>query len=321
MSADLQIVRYPDLMPCRTAFIDAHTPGSDQKENYTIIGAGVSESPNQHVHLKETPGFNIGAAAQPARCTNSLHSHRTAEVFIIHSGKWRFFWGVTGDEGELVLNRGDLISLPTHMFRGFENISEPSAANPTGYGFMFAVLGGNDAGGGVVWTPQVLEAAQAHGLILLENGVLVDTNQGEHIPEGLNPIAPLTPEELAFYGSNTIEAEQQVVARQSQSLQQCPIPLVSAAPTSQIQEKPGFEIHYLRWGAQDSHWMLPCPQDTVLICNAGQLWLDATSELHSGDVAFAKASANKELPLSSKQGCELFIVTPTADVAGRTVYV
>ena len=31
-----RIVRYGDLIPCKSAFIDAHTPGSDQKENFTI---------------------------------------------------------------------------------------------------------------------------------------------------------------------------------------------------------------------------------------------------------------------------------------------
>ena len=45
------IVRYSDLKPCKTAFIDAHTPGSNQKENFTIIGSGVSESPDQHLSL------------------------------------------------------------------------------------------------------------------------------------------------------------------------------------------------------------------------------------------------------------------------------
>ena len=35
---DDRIVRYGELVPCKTAFIDAHTPGSDQKENFTIIG-------------------------------------------------------------------------------------------------------------------------------------------------------------------------------------------------------------------------------------------------------------------------------------------
>ena len=77
-----RIVRYGELIPCRTAFIDAHTPGSNEKENFTIIGAGVSESAEQHVHIRETPGFNIGAAGQPPKCRNSLHCHRTAEVFL-----------------------------------------------------------------------------------------------------------------------------------------------------------------------------------------------------------------------------------------------
>ena len=43
MTEPVQIVRYAELVPRRTAFIDAHTPGSDQKENFTIIGGGVSE--------------------------------------------------------------------------------------------------------------------------------------------------------------------------------------------------------------------------------------------------------------------------------------
>ena len=70
-----RLVRYGDLIPCKTAFIDAHTPGSDQKENFTIIGGGVSESPDQHVHIAIPHGFNIGAAGQPPKCRNSLHDH------------------------------------------------------------------------------------------------------------------------------------------------------------------------------------------------------------------------------------------------------
>ena len=42
MTDPVQIVRYGELKPCKTAFIDAHTPGSNQKENFTIIGGGVS---------------------------------------------------------------------------------------------------------------------------------------------------------------------------------------------------------------------------------------------------------------------------------------
>ena len=41
---------------------------------------------------------------------------------------------------------------------------------------IMAVLGG-DAGGGVVWAPQVIEEAQAHGLVLAENGRLYDSQK------------------------------------------------------------------------------------------------------------------------------------------------
>ena len=37
-----RLVRYADLKGLRNAFIDARTPGSDRKENFTIIGPGVA---------------------------------------------------------------------------------------------------------------------------------------------------------------------------------------------------------------------------------------------------------------------------------------
>src|SRR5690242_1718904 len=193
-----RIVRYGDLRPCRTAFIDAHTPGSDQKENFTIIGAGVSESPEQHVHIRETPGFNVGAAGQPPRCRNSLHAHRTAEVFFVHEGRWRFFWGRQGTAGEVVLEEGDIFDIPTGIFRGFENVG-------TDYGIIMSILGGDDAGGGVIWAPQVIEDARAHGLVLAETGRLYDTNRGERLPDGVRPMPLLTPRELEAFPETPVE--------------------------------------------------------------------------------------------------------------------
>ena len=46
-----RLVRYDELAPCLTAFIDTRSPGSDRKENFTIIGPGVAENPEQHVHI------------------------------------------------------------------------------------------------------------------------------------------------------------------------------------------------------------------------------------------------------------------------------
>ena len=103
------------------------------------------------------------------------------------------------------------------MFRGFENITELNESNPNGYGFMFAVLGGNDSGGGVLWAPQVIEAAQAHGLVLLENGLLIDTHNGESIPDGIAPRKPLEGADLEAFDQNNIEDTNIVLAKKSAS--------------------------------------------------------------------------------------------------------
>ena len=152
----------------------------------------MSESADQHVHIRTPHGFNIGAAGQPPKCRNSLHSHRTAEVFFVLSGRWRFFWGRHGDAGEVTLEEGDIIDIPTGIFRGFENVG-------TDYGMIMAILGGDDAGGGVIWAPQVIEDAADHGLVLARTGKLYDTKKGQALPEGVEPMPVLTEEELTGY--------------------------------------------------------------------------------------------------------------------------
>ena len=237
--ADMEprIVRYGALMPCKTAFIDAHTPGSDQKENFTIIGGGVSESADQHVHISIPHGFNIGAAGQPPKCRNSLHSHRTAEVFFVLSGRWRFFWGRWGDAGEVVLEEGDIINIPTGIFRGFENIG-------TDYGMIMAILGGDDAGGGVIWAPQVIEDARDHGLILGDNGKLYDSKASEQLPDGVAPMPLLTEAELEAYPEMSPGAVVGMGVRRYWDM----VALASDTPckvigeTGIIRDKPGFEV-------------------------------------------------------------------------------
>ena len=235
-----RVVRYGELRPCRTAFIDAHTPGSDQKENFTIIGGGVSESADQHVHIVDTPGFNIGAAGQPPKCRNSLHSHRTAEVFFVLKGRWRFFWGRWGDAGEVVLEEGDIFNIPTGIFRGFENIGND-------YGMIMAILGGDDAGGGVIWAPQVIEDAGAHGLVLGDNGRLYDTKRGQSLPDGIAPMPLLNDEELkAFPEPTTRDVVGGYVSRYWDLVamaDRAPVTVIGEEGT--IRDKPGFEVNFV----------------------------------------------------------------------------
>ena len=237
--ADMQarLVRYGDLIPCRTAFIDAHTPGSDLKENFTIIGGGVSEAADQHVHLTIPHGFNIGAAGQPPKCRNSLHSHRTAEVFFVLSGRWRFFWGRYGTAGEVVLEKGDIFNIPTGIFRGFENIGDD-------YGMIMAILGGDDAGGGVIWAPQVIEDAAAHGLVLSEEGKLYDTKDGARLPDGVGPMPVLSEEQLAAYPEpSTADIVPNYVARYWDMIalaDRSPARVIGA--DAMLRDRPGFEV-------------------------------------------------------------------------------
>ncbi|MGB6229426.1 MAG: cupin domain-containing protein [Litorimonas sp.] len=195
---DDRLVRYADLKPCYNAFIDTRTPGSEAKENFTIIGPGVSENPDQHVHITEPHGFNIGGARQPPGCVNSQHSHDTAEVFLVHSGTWRFDMGEHGDDARVTLSEGDIISIPTGIFRGFTNVGDD-------IGYLFAVLGEDDPGR-VTWAPNVFDMAKDYGLVLLETGRLVDTKKGESVPEGARVMPAPGPKELE--AMNTVSQEE-----------------------------------------------------------------------------------------------------------------
>ena len=205
-----RLVRYRDLRPCTTAFIDTRTPGSTEKENFTIIGPGVAENPDQYVHIDIPHGFNIGGARQPPGCVNSQHSHETAEVFIIQSGHRAFYTGVDCGDGEVTVGPGDTISIPIHVFRGFENVGDD-------VGYMFAVLGGDDPGM-VTWAPYVFDQAAEHGLILLEDGSLVDTSRGAKIPDSKRAMRPTSEEDVARLDRLTTERLGDCIVRRRELL-------------------------------------------------------------------------------------------------------
>ena len=202
-----RIIRFDEFVPCKTAFIDARTPGSDKKENFCLIGGGVAENPGQVVHINIPHGFDIGAARQPHGCKNSHHSHETEEVFMIFSGEWKFTWGQQGEDGEAVLSAGDVISIPTRVFRGFENVGDDN-------GFMFSVLGleSNGTAGHVTWAPYVFEQAQSHGLILLQDGRLIDTVAGQTVPEDATEYRPISYEDAAQYNRLSLDDMKNCVA-------------------------------------------------------------------------------------------------------------
>ncbi|MEM9529773.1 MAG: cupin domain-containing protein [Pseudomonadota bacterium] len=293
--ADLRdrLVRYSDLIPCRSAFIDTRTPGSQEKENFTIIGPGVAENPEQHVHIALPHGFNIGGARQPPGCVNSQHSHETAEVFVVKSGTWKFTLGESGDDGHVILEPGDTISIPTQVFRGFTNVG-------TDEGFLFAVLGGDDPGH-VTWAPYVFDMAKDYGLVLLSDGRLVDTTRGETVPPDAHVMPPTTAETVAQLQRMTSSDLESCVIRFGQSADEeqtlwpgfFEAPLIGAAcprdgqPEAHIAWPHGFQLRRQRLQyLAASQWFFRAEPEVVMVFS-GQLTLETPTHeftLKAGDV-------------------------------------
>ena len=295
--------------------IDAHTPVSDQKENFAIIGVGVSESPDQHVHIAIPHGFNIGAAGQPPKCRNSLHDHNTAEVFFVLSGRWRFFWGRWGNSGEVVLEQGDIINIPTGIFRGFENIG-------TEYGMIMAILGGDNAGGGVHWAPQVIEDAADHGLILGENGKLYDQKKGQNLPDGIGPMLVMQSEELSKRAElTTMDVVPNHVARYWDMFSLADRkPVNVIGENGLLRDKPGFEVNFITRGSAnenlESHKFL-----SVLMPVRGHWrisWESGSTVLAPGDTMSIPADFKHSIVPAVTGEAALYQIVGNNDPAGHT---
>lgn len=312
-----RLVRYDELRPCTTAFIDTRTPGSIEKENFTIIGPGVTESPDQHVHIEIPHGFNIGGARQPPECINSQHSHETAEVFVVHSGRWAFALGPNKEDGAVILGPGDTISIPIHVFRGFKNIGDD-------VGFLFGVLGGDDPGH-VTWAPYVFDNAKKYGLILLDDGSLIDTTKGETIPDGKRPMPPTTDADVARLERVTAE-----------DLAECILPYdmltpVRAVGLPEISESPiigsaspeeGLDAGQMTWshGFHFRHISVDPgvatakhtrAEEEVILMYKGQLSIDIADgsiDLKPGDVFTVPIGARRSFANRGNELAEAYVV-------------
>ena len=181
-----RLAKFEDLVPSTLPFVEGKLEGHKERKNYSIVGPGVAEDSKQFVKIAMPHSFNLGAVSALPKNGSGLHSHTTAEVFIIYSGKWRFYWGAEGKD-ETILSAGDIISMPTNMFRGFENAGNKE-------GLIFVVLGGDDPGI-ITWVPSVLEKAKKTGMALLNDNSLIDLSINE-IPKGKGILEPISKEEI-----------------------------------------------------------------------------------------------------------------------------
>lgn len=185
--ADERIISPDRFVPDDQAFVDVRLPDSAGKDNYSMIGPGVSQNPDGHINLPEPHGFNVGAAGVPAGGINNQHMHFTAEVFASVAAQWEFRVGLDCEQ-TLIAPPGSVISIPTWIFRGFRNLSDD-------YAMLYAVLGGDDTGG-IIWSPKVLQQAALTGLYLRLDNTLLDTTAGDEL-DGAPLAAPMSEEDLA----------------------------------------------------------------------------------------------------------------------------
>jgi len=191
---DRRIIEPDDFVADTSAFVDVRLNGSEGKASYSFIGPGVSQNADQVVNIAEPHGFNIGAASMPHGVINNQHMHFTAEVLICTRGQWQMRLGQHGDH-RIDIGPNTVFSIPPWIFRGFQNIGDDD-------GWLFAVLGGDDTGG-ILWAPQVLEAAAATGLYLSHDYAVVDATGGL-TEETIAPIDVARLSELDSYTDDEI---------------------------------------------------------------------------------------------------------------------
>jgi mannose-6-phosphate isomerase-like protein (cupin superfamily) len=275
-------VRYGDLVPCRNAFIDTRNPGSEDKENFTIVGPGVSENPEQFVHISEPHGFNIGAARQPPNCINSQHSHETAEVFVVHSGDWTLNFGEHG-ELKLPAGPGAVASIPTNLFRGFSNVGAEE-------GFLWVALGQDDPGR-VLWAPQVFDMASKFGLVLMADGSLVDTARGDAAPPQGDIMPRTSPTQVAALATPEPERLRKCIIAADDMARQ---------PTGLLRDAAGVDERLLIGPGAQIDWPHGFTLSRVTFAASAEVPPYAHEQkevwfVHSGDLACVAAGGEVEL--------------------------
>jgi len=202
------IARFDELVPSSLPFVEGKLEGHKERKNYSIVGPGVAEDSKQFIKIPKPHSFNLGAVSAMPKNGSGLHSHTTAEVFLIFSGRWKFYWGVDGKHST-ILNAGDIISMPTNMFRGFENAGDKE-------GLIFVVLGKDDPGI-ITWVPDVLNKAKKTGMALLDDNSLIDLSN-EKMPEGKNLLKPINEEEIKTFDNYTESEFNAFISRNNERL-------------------------------------------------------------------------------------------------------
>jgi len=198
-------IPFDSLRSTTEAFIDYAIEECSPKFNYALIGSGVSQNPNQPVSLRDLHGFQLGGVSLPHGKVNPPHMHFTCEVFVCTRGDWKLMWGFNPEPEQAMIGEGDIVSVPTWIYRSFRNEGVDD-------GFLFSCLGRDD-NGGILWGPSTVAAAQKAGVYLTSDHRMVNTLRGEALGPNERLWEPMTQEEIANLEVWTPEAMAQRVVR------------------------------------------------------------------------------------------------------------
>ncbi len=157
---ETRVARFARMKPNKAAFVDTRLP-DHQRDIFNMIGYGGNEDPNTKPAIADAQGFTVTHNGCEPGKGSALHSHETIEVFVPLTGRWLIYWGDDG-ENEVILEQGDVISIPTGVMRGFRNAGSE-------YAILIGIIEGSNPPG-VVWHDSVIEAARDTGLELDEEG-------------------------------------------------------------------------------------------------------------------------------------------------------
>ncbi len=296
-------IPFSNLRYSTDAFIDYCLPECQPKFNYALIGPGVSQNHKQPVNLREHHGFQVGAVSIPHGKINPPHMHFTCEVFMCVRGDWRVQWGFNPDPQSAALGVGDIVSMPTWLYRGFTNTGVDD-------GFLFTVLGG-DQTGGILWGPSTLAAARAQGVELTADYQIIDSRRGERLPPGARLLQPMTEAEIAAL---RVWSPEEMAARMvrfadlrwsqhgllDSHLPGCGAQLAAVIGLGQAQDRNlqapvanghGVSIEWLRVPAGGSVSRHRLQEKQVLIAKAGRLELQF--ETTEGPVSYTTVGAER----------------------------
>ena len=156
-----RVARFNALKGSNMPMLDAVIPGQE-RTIYQVIGKGVSEDPEQEIPITDNRGFNVAIVRCAPGKGTLHHDHKTMEVFMALTGKWKIFWGDDEDTHYVILEPFDTASIPPNLMRGFRNVGDNE-------GLLLGTIEGTEPGS-VRWRDDVLAEADKRGRRLNEDG-------------------------------------------------------------------------------------------------------------------------------------------------------